>query len=335
LLGKAHDDPALAELVRALEDVPKVLSRTTVRTDYFFEKSVVFLSFLNSANCFSNVYFEGRDLGTRYLGKFPAGIEFGDSRLVVQVKLGVELTADGEISDQSEYESQNVRIKFFFRKSTGDLYLVGADYTPGDDFVVRDEVLGLMRDSTTVQFDRFTDKAIKILMRAHEEASMTRHNLVGSEHILLGLIAEHREMTAKTLKFVGLSLSNTRLEVEKIIGLGSDKVDREIHFTESAQRAIELSVVEADQRGNNYVRPEHILLGLIRDAEGGGARVLDSLGVVPFGTRREASRRRRLGDKKSVRKPGEVKDSCRIHRSAILEAVRTKVIEILEGENAQ
>lgn len=128
-------------------------------------------------------------------------------------------------------------------------------------------------------FERFTEKAIKVIMLAQEEARRLGHNFVGTEQILLGLIGEGTGVAAKTLKSMGVNLKDARVEVEKIIGRGSGFVAVEIPFTPRAKRVLELSWDEARQFGHNYIGTEHLLLGLIREGEGVAARVLDNLGV--------------------------------------------------------
>lgn len=128
-------------------------------------------------------------------------------------------------------------------------------------------------------FERFTEKAIKVIMLAQEEARRLGHNFVGTEQVLLGLIGEGTGIAAKTLKSMGVNLKDARVEVEKIIGRGSGFVAVEIPFTPRAKRVLELSWDEARQLGHNYIGTEHLLLGLIREGEGVAARVLENLGV--------------------------------------------------------
>ena len=128
-------------------------------------------------------------------------------------------------------------------------------------------------------FERFTEKAIKVIMLAQEEARRLGHNFVGTEQILLGLIGEGTGVAAKVLKTLGINLKDSRIEVEKIIGRGSGFVAVEIPFTPRAKRVLELSLEEARQLGHNYIGTEHLLLGLIREGEGVAARVLENLGI--------------------------------------------------------
>ncbi|KAI7736478.1 hypothetical protein M8C21_012083 [Ambrosia artemisiifolia] len=138
-------------------------------------------------------------------------------------------------------------------------------------------------------FERFTEKAIKVIMLAQEEARRLGHNFVGTEQILLGLIGEGTGIAAKVLKSMGISLKDARVEVEKIIGRGSGFVAVEIPFTPRAKRVLELSLEEARQLGHNYIGSEHLLLGLLREGEGVAARVLENLGADPSNIRTQAS----------------------------------------------
>ncbi len=128
-------------------------------------------------------------------------------------------------------------------------------------------------------FERFTDRAIKVIRLAQEEARRLGHNFVGTEQILLGLIGEGNGVAAKVLDSLGVTLKEAREEIEKIIGRGSGSVAVEIPFTPRSKRVLELSMEESRSLGRDYVGTEHILLGLIRDGEGVAAKVLLNLGV--------------------------------------------------------
>mmetsp|Transcript_24617 Transcript_24617/g.41126 ORF Transcript_24617/g.41126 Transcript_24617/m.41126 type:complete len:922 (-) Transcript_24617:477-3242(-) len=143
---------------------------------------------------------------------------------------------------------------------------------------------------TEAMFERFTEKAIKVVMLAQEEARRLGHNFVGTEQILLGLIGEGTGISAKVLKSMGVNLKEARVEVEKIIGRGSGFVAVEIPFTPRAKRVLELSLEEARQLGHNYIGTEHLLLGLLREGEGVAARVLENLGADPSKIRTQVIR---------------------------------------------
>ncbi|MCX4275133.1 MAG: ATP-dependent Clp protease ATP-binding subunit [Candidatus Gastranaerophilales bacterium] len=130
-----------------------------------------------------------------------------------------------------------------------------------------------------MMFERFTEKAIRVIMLAQEEARRLGHNFVGTEQVLLGLIGEGSGVAAKTLKSMGVNIKDARAQVEKIIGRGSGFVAVEIPFTPRAKKVLELSWDEARQLGHNYIGTEHLLLGLIREGEGVAAKVLENLGV--------------------------------------------------------
>jgi len=146
------------------------------------------------------------------------------------------------------------------------------------------------RGVVVAMFERFTEKAIKVIMLAQEEARRLGHNFVGTEQILLGLIGEGTGIAAKVLKSMGINLKEARVEVEKIIGRGSGFVAVEIPFTPRAKRVLELSLEEARQLGHNYIGSEHLLLGLLREGEGVAARVLENLGADPSNIRTQVIR---------------------------------------------
>jgi len=129
-------------------------------------------------------------------------------------------------------------------------------------------------------FDRFTERARKVLLLAREEAKGFNHDYIGTEHILLGLIKEGQGVASAVLQNLGLSLERIRLEIEKKVASGSDiEVMGEIEFTPRAKRVIELAMEEARRFGHNYIGTEHLLLGLLLEEEGVAANVLNSLGV--------------------------------------------------------
>jgi ATP-dependent Clp protease ATP-binding subunit ClpC len=128
-------------------------------------------------------------------------------------------------------------------------------------------------------FERFTDRARRVVVLAQEEARMLSHNYIGTEHILLGLIHEREGVAATTLESMNVSLEAVRREIEEIIGQGQATPIGHIPFTPRAKKVLELSLRESLQLGANYIGTEHILLGLIREGEGVAAQVLQKLGA--------------------------------------------------------
>ncbi|MDN5618117.1 ATP-dependent Clp protease ATP-binding subunit [Rothia sp. HC945] len=130
-------------------------------------------------------------------------------------------------------------------------------------------------------FERFTDRARRVVVLAQEEARMLNHNYIGTEHLLLGLIHEGEGIAAKALESMGVTLSAVREQVQDIIGPGQQAPSGHIPFTPRAKKVLELSLREALQLGHNYIGTEHILLGLIRAGEGVASQVLSKLGAEP------------------------------------------------------
>ena len=128
-------------------------------------------------------------------------------------------------------------------------------------------------------FERFTDRARRVVVLAQEEARMLNHNYIGTEHILLGLLHEGEGVAAKALESLGISLDAVRQQVEEIIGQGQQAPSGHIPFTPRAKKVLELSLRESLQLGHNYIGTEHILLGLIREGDGVAAQVLVRLGA--------------------------------------------------------
>ena len=128
-------------------------------------------------------------------------------------------------------------------------------------------------------FERFTDRARRVVVLAQDEARMLNHNQIGTEHILLGLIREGEGVAAKALEALDISLEAVRAQVEEIIGRGQQAPTGHIPMTPRAKKVLELSLREALQLNHSYIGTEHILLGLIREGEGVAAQVLVKLGA--------------------------------------------------------
>jgi ATP-dependent Clp protease ATP-binding subunit ClpA len=136
-------------------------------------------------------------------------------------------------------------------------------------------------------FERFTDRARRVVVLAQEESRMLGHNYIGTEHLLLGLIHEGEGVAAMALTSMGISLTAVRSQVEEIIGQGQAAPTGHIPFTPRAKKVLELSLREALQLGHNYIGTEHILLGLIREGEGVASQVLHHLGADLNGVRKQ------------------------------------------------
>ena len=128
-------------------------------------------------------------------------------------------------------------------------------------------------------FERFTDRARRVLVLAQEEARLLNHNFLGTEHILLGLIHEGEGVAAKALDSLGISLEAVTEKVEETVGPAGPSTTGSPPFTPRAKKVLELSLREARERGHNYIGTEHLLLGLVREGEGVAAQVLVALGA--------------------------------------------------------
>src|SRR3990170_4246212 len=140
------------------------------------------------------------------------------------------------------------------------------------------------------RFDKFTERARRVLTLAQEEAQRFNHNYIGTEHLLLGLVREGDGVAAKVLSNLGVELNKVRSAVEFIIGRGDRMVLGEIGLATRAKKVIELAVDEARRLSHHYIGTEHLLLGLVREGEGIAASVLESLGVNLEKVRTETTR---------------------------------------------
>ena len=154
-------------------------------------------------------------------------------------------------------------------------------------------------------FERFTDRARRVVVLAQEEARMLNHNYIGTEHILLGLIHEGQGVAAEVLRALDISLESVRRQVEEIIGRGQAAPTGHIPFTPRAKKVLELSLREALTLGHNYIGTEHILLGLIREGEGVAAQVLQKLGADLNRVRQQVIRLLSSYGPVSGREPGD------------------------------
>jgi ATP-dependent Clp protease ATP-binding subunit ClpC len=139
-------------------------------------------------------------------------------------------------------------------------------------------------------FERFTDRARRVVVLAQEEARILGHDYVGTEHLLLGLVHEGNGVAAKALESLGISLDGVRQRVEQDVGRGQQEVSGHIPFTAQAKDVLRLSLEESKGLQHQYIGTEHILLGLIRQGDGVGARVLAGLGADLNGVRQQVIR---------------------------------------------
>jgi ATP-dependent Clp protease ATP-binding subunit ClpA len=144
-----------------------------------------------------------------------------------------------------------------------------------------------VRRAARSMFERFTERARRVVVLAQEEARMLNHNYIGTEHILLGLIREGEGVAAEALESLGISLEAVRQQVKEIIGRGQQAPSGHVPFTPRAKKVLELSLREANGLGHNYIGTEHILLGLIREGSGVAAQVLVKLGADLNGARQQ------------------------------------------------
>src|SRR5215210_4433415 len=153
-------------------------------------------------------------------------------------------------------------------------------------------------------FERFTERARKVVVLAQEEARTFNHNYIGTEHLLLGLLREDEGVAARALSSLNVTLDEVREQVESIVGYGEEGTGAQAPFTPRSKKVLELALREALQLGHNYIGTEHILLGLVRESEGVAARVLSNLDVDPDKVRREVVRRLGGGRGRSQRGRG-------------------------------
>ena len=139
-------------------------------------------------------------------------------------------------------------------------------------------------------FERFTERARQVVVLAQEEARTLKHNYIGTEHILLGLLDEEEGFAARVLRELGVTVEPVRDQVVQIVGHGNESVTGQIPFTPRAKKVLELALREAQSLGHNFIATEHILLGLVRENEGVSSRILLHFGVDAEKIRAEVTR---------------------------------------------
>jgi ATP-dependent Clp protease ATP-binding subunit ClpC len=190
-------------------------------------------------------------------------------------------------------------------------------------------------------FERFTDRARRVMVLAQEEARLLNHNFIGTEHLLLGLIHEHDGVAAKALASLGVTLDGVRDKVEEIIGPAGADTTGSPPFTPRAKKVLELSLREALQLGHNWIGTEHQLLGLVREGEGVGANILVASGVELSAVRNRVLDLLNGGEVDTVGaadsarvEPGAPAPHCANCRSALAEWARYVILEVQPGDEA-
>ncbi len=177
-------------------------------------------------------------------------------------------------------------------------------------------------------FERYTEKAIKVIMLSQEESRRLGHNFVGTEQILVGLIGEENGIAAKVLRSMGVNLKDARIEVEKVVGRGSGFVALEIPFTPEAKRVLEFAQAESEELGHNYIGTEHLLLGLISESENQAVKVMETFGVDLTKIRPQVIRM--LGETTEVISPSPSSSMTvqQIEMLFLLKSIETKAVAI-------
>jgi len=182
-------------------------------------------------------------------------------------------------------------------------------------------------------FERFTDRARRVVVLAQEEARLLNHNYIGTEHLLLGLVHEGEGVAAKALREFGITEERARAEVEAIIGRGGNVPSGQVPFTPRAKKVLELSLREALQLGHNYIGTEHILLGIVNEGEGVAVQVLTKLGAHLDGVR--GATLELLGAySESAERPSVAQPSCPTCHRDLAGRVAVQAVTVTVGESA-
>jgi ATP-dependent Clp protease ATP-binding subunit ClpA len=179
-------------------------------------------------------------------------------------------------------------------------------------------------------FERFTDQARRVVVQAQEEARTLGHNYIGTEHILLGLLIEREGLAAQALSTLGVSLDTAREQVVEIAGAGTGQLSKHVPFTPRTKKVLELSLREAQRLGDDHIGTEHILLGLIREGDGVGARILQRQGASLDRVEEQVLATVRTAPAEELRRVSVGRMPAGLSPSVTLRAVMSRLDEIAE-----
>lgn len=288
MLGKPVDDPCFDRFAQELGEIPVILLDSKSMREFMFKNSGINVSMDKRQNQIKSVFLhfstalvDAGDMAP-YCGTLPNGITARDSKAAVSKKLGTKARSkriQGRTKDDPkdywEYYSLGLlELTFIFDGATKQMGALAICYSNNT----------LPKESPppepeTYLKNRCTASVLKTIASAQSEARRLKHNLIGSEFLLLGLLCENRSISAQALCSVGVTLESAREEVAKIIGQGESRVCKKIPFTYGAKKVLSLALDQAAKLDCNFVDDAHLLLALIEWEEGVGHRVLNNLRV--------------------------------------------------------
>jgi hypothetical protein len=287
LLGHRFDGGAAQELIMDLDELPEIWRGSKHHCAFRFDKSGFMLDcdddIVRSVflHCDSAAVRSGRV--EQYKGNLPGGVAFGDHSSLVQMKLGLDPISRKYIQRADPDEPRDLWIEYQFDKAVGNFIFDGVKEQLGsiglhlDDRHRRAAVRPQQKDEELCQ--NMTEAALAVLQRAEDECRMASCAVLGTEHLLLGMLGTEKTVAAQALSRLGMTLNAAREVANSITGNSSQTVPNKIPMSSRTKSLLSMSNEQASKRGRDRVNPEHILLAMAEDAEGVGPRVLWNLGV--------------------------------------------------------
>jgi len=288
LLGTSFDEAVFQQLLRDVGEIPEVMRISKRHMLYGFPKLGFNLD--TQEDVFISLFLHSRSASVKdgyykeYGGNLPGNIIFGDHRSVVEEKLGVVPLRSQRVVRANREEPEDLweyyqlgplKATFMFDGAANSLGSIGVHFDEGE----KQPHLADVAVSDAHFFDDFSEEAQMVLKNASAEARRSSNNFIGSEMVLLGLLADKKTHIAKFLHSYGVDLKKARRGVFQIIGKGSEAVADKIPFTPRMRIMLWQSKEESKKLGHKLVCPEHILLAITEDGEGVGSRVLTTLGI--------------------------------------------------------
>jgi len=288
MLGKSESDTCFDRFVRDLGETPVLLIDRKSLRHYEFPGAGLSVSIDKEQDQIKSVFLHLSTAGVeagriaRYGGNLPAGIVPNDARATVRKKLALTPHSEriqGRTKDDPKdfwdnYYVGPLELTFIFDGGSKRMHALSVHYTI--DTVPREPA---PPEPDTYLQVRCTPTALKAIALGHDEARRLKHKFIGSEMLLLGVVAEGKSIAAIALGSAGVTIERAREEVEMIIGYGSSRVGKKIPYTHGAKRVLEMALKEAEKLGSEHMASGHLLLGLIECGEGVGSRVLENLYV--------------------------------------------------------
>lgn len=303
ILGKPVDDPCFGRFAQELGETPQLFFDSKSMREFSFKNSGIYVSMDKAQNQIKSVFFhlstalvEAGDIAS-YKGNLPNGITAQDSRASVKKKLGIQPRSQriqGRTKDDPRdyweyYSIGPLELTFIFDGATRRMRALSIRYT----IDIAPPEAPPPEPEEYLNEDRCTASLLRTIAAAQSEARRLKHNLIGSEFLLLGLLCESQSISAKSLVSAGVTLESAREEVERIVGQGAGRAGKKMSYSNGARRVLALALNQATKSDRALIDNTDLLLSLLECEEGVGHRVLENHGVDPESLRKDVLLRER------------------------------------------